>query len=155
MLRVFLILSSTAVVIAINVYLYCKILETNRKHRDNMRLHGAVSRTISKLEAIRTRLREQIKPTVSVLLLGGLDGIFNIILSLTFVSLSLVSNSLVRVYVVEFWVIPLQWLQILCHPLVYGLYMTAIRKKILDFELYHRIFSRRSQVIVISQQGHI
>ena len=98
------------------------------------------------------RLREQVKPTVSILLLGGLDGIFNIILLLTYVSLGFVSNSIVRDYVVVFWVIPLHWLQIMCHPLVYGLYMTAIRKKILDFELYHRIFNHHSRVIVINQQ---
>ena len=121
MLMVFLMLLSTGLVIAINIYLYYKVLETNRKHRDNMRLHGAGSRATSKLEALRTRLREQVKPTVSILLLGGLDGIFNIILLLTYVSLGFVSDSIVRDYVVVFWVIPLHWLQIMCHPLVYGL----------------------------------
>lgn len=66
-----------------------------------MRLHGADLRATSKFKALRIRLKGQIKPTVSVLLLGGLDGIFNIFLSLTFIMLGIVDDSLVTVYVLK------------------------------------------------------
>ena len=83
------------------------------------------------------RLGEQVKPTVSVLLLGGLDGIFNIVFNIVIVLLiGLENDPLVKLYLFEFLAIPLQWLQIMCHPLVYGLYMTAIHKRILDFDWY-------------------
>jgi len=51
------------------------------------------------LDALRVRLKEQVKLTVSVMLLGGLDGVFNIVLSFTFVTVNLVNDLSVTVYV--------------------------------------------------------
>ena len=150
----FLLVSSTALIIAINVYLYYKILQSNNRLEENSRLYGESSATARRHAAFRKKLRSHIKPTVSVLLLGGIDGLINLLIPILHISLRLTlgNNSIVRVYVVEAVIFPLRWIQLLCHPLVYGLYMTKIRKKMFDFELYYRIFSRRSQVTVLNRQ---
>jgi len=152
-MRTFSLLGLTLLVIAINAYLYYKILQVNKTQRENLQLHGN-TRTTSKLAVLKNRLKEQIKPTVSVLLLGGLDGAFNLLFPLMYVLSRIIlgSDSITRVYLVEFVITPLQWCQLICHPLVYGLYMTDIRKKICDFNLYHQIFNHYSRVVTLNSQ---
>ena len=148
--QIVLTISSTALIIAINVYLYRQILESNKKRRENMQLTGVGSKEATNHEM----LKNHIKPAVSVLLLGGLDGIFNLAIPVTHIILRITygSNSLTRLYFVEFLVFAIEVCQVTCHPLVYGIYMTAIRKKLFDFELYHRVFNRQSKVIVLNRQ---
>ena len=145
-----LMILSTALIIMINIYLYRKILKSDKKQRENIQLTGAESREATNYEV----LKRHIKPTVSILLLGGLDGIFNFFVPFTYaVSFLAFSDSpITRLYIIEFPVYLMEWLQLFCHPLVYGIYMTAIRGKLLDFELYHRIFHRKSKVIVLIRQ---
>ena len=154
MFQNFIIASSTALIIAINLYLYYKILQSNKKLKENMRLHGESSTMARQDVAFREKLRSHIKPIVSVLLLGGIDGLMNLLVPILFVSfrLTLGNDSIVRLYAVEFGIIPIRWVQLLCHPLVYGLYMTKIRKQIFNFELYYLIFGRRSKVTVLNRQ---
>ena len=146
----FLMVCSTVLIIAINVYLYIKILDSNKTRRDNMQLAGEGSRNATNHEV----LKSHIKPAVSVLLLGGLDRLFNLAVPVTHITLRLTlgNDSIIRLYFVEFLVQSIKWCQLLCHPLVYGIYMTAIRKKLFDFELYHRIFHRQSRVVVLNRQ---
>ena len=125
LIKAFVIVSSTVLIIAINVYLYYKILESNKTQRDNMQLAGESPRNATNLEV----LRSHVKPAVSVLLLGGLDGLFNLAFPATHVTLRLTlgNNSIIRLYFVNFLAQSIIWCQLLCHPLVYGIYMTAIR----------------------------
>ena len=119
-MRTFSLLCLVVLVIAINAYLYYKILQVNKTQRQNLQLHGN-TRTTSKLTELRKRLREQIKRTVSVLLLGGLDGAFNLLFPLMYVLSRIIlgNDSIARMYLVEFVIIPLQWCQLISHPLVY------------------------------------
>ena len=152
LLKAFMNVTATAGMVAINVYLYKKILESNKKHKQNMEFEGQSSVTNArKHEAVKERLRGHIKPAVSLLLLGGIDAAFNLLQPFIYIPMQVVlgNNSIARLYVAEFVVRPIQWCQILCRPLVYGIYMTKIRQRIFDFELYHRIFSRRSKVRVL------
>ena len=146
--------SSTVLIIAINLYLYYKILQSNKKLKENMRLHGESSTTARRHVARRKNLHSQIKPTVSILLLGGMDGLINLLIPLLQIvfRLTLGNDSIARIYAIEFVIQPLKLVQLLCHPLVYGLYMTKIRRNIFNFELYYLIFGRRSKVIVLNQQ---
>ena len=144
---------STVLIVAINIYLYYQILKSQKKHEENMRLHGESSPTTRRHAALRKNLQKHVKPTVSVLLLGGIDGLCNLLVPILYISFRLIlGNAVARLYIAEFVIIPLQWFQLMCHPLVYGLYMTEIRQRIFDFELYYRIFSRRSKVIVLNKQ---
>ena len=149
----FVMVFSTVLIVAINVYLYYQVLQSNRKLKENLRLDGESSATTRRHAASKNNLRRHIKPTVSMLLLGGIDGLINLLVPILHILFRLIfgNNSITRVCIIEFVIYPLQWVQLLTHPLVYGLYMTKIRRKIFDFELYHRIFSRRSKVIVLNQ----
>ena len=150
----FIMAFSAVLIVAINVYLYYKVLQSNKRLEENMRLDGESSATTRRHAASRKNLRQHIKPTVSVLLLGGIDGLINLLVPMLQILFRFIfgNNSITRVCAVEFVIYPLQWVQLLSHPLVYGVYMTKIRQRIFDFELYYRIFSRRSKVIVLNQQ---
>lgn len=150
LLKAFMNVTATAAMVAINVYLYKKMLESNKKHKENMRLDGQSSKA-RKHEAMRERLREHIKPAMSLLLLGGIDALFNLLQPFIYIPMRVIleNDSVAILYVAEFVARPIQWCQLMCHPLVYGIYMTKIRQRIFDFELYHRIFSRRSKVRVL------
>ena len=125
-----------------------------QKLKENMRLHGESSTTARRHVARRKNLHSQIKPTVSILLLGGMDGLINLLIPLLQIvfRLTLGNDSIARIYAIELVIQPLKLVQLLCHPLVYGLYMTKIRRNIFNFELYYLIFGRRSKVIVLNQQ---
>ena len=150
----FVMASSTVLIIAVNLYLYYEIVQSNKKLKENMQLHGESSTTTRRHVAHREKLRRHIKPTVSVLLLGGIDGLINLLVPLLQIvfRLTLGNDSIIRIYAIESVIRPLQLVQLLCHPLVYGLYVTKIRRNIFNFELYYWIFGRRSKVIVLNQQ---
>jgi len=137
LIKQFMLLMSTALIVAINIYLYYKILETKRKHQNYV--HGCESQTTSKLDALRKRLREHVKPTVSILLLGGIDGLFNIVIVLMYPLARVIfgNNSMTRLYLLQFLVLPLRWIQLISRPLVYGIYMANIRKKLCDFNWFN------------------
>ena len=140
---------TTALMIAINIYLYNKIHETSARYREGVQLpgHGVHLRRATHLDTLKTH----IKPTASILLLGGLDMLFNLAMRmLSFYSLN--NDPITRLYVMEFLVQPIKCCQLMCHPLVFAVLITTIRSKIFDFELYHRLFSRHSKVIVLNRQ---
>lgn len=86
LIKTFINLTAVAGMIAINIYLYKKILESNKRHRENMRLDGHTSSmNARKHDNMRKRLREHIKPAVSVLLLGGIDAAFNLLQPLIYI----------------------------------------------------------------------
>ena len=154
LLGTFMLVSSTVLIIAINLYLYYEILQSNKKLKENMQLHGESSTTARRHVARKKKLRRHIKPTTSMLLLGGIDGLINLLIPVLFIifRFTLDDDSIARVYATEFLIFPIQWVQLLSHPLVYGLYMTKIRRNIFNFELYYWIFGRSSKVVVLNQQ---
>jgi len=109
LIRLFMLVMSTVLIIAINIYLYYKILETKRKYKENLQLHGRDSRNTSKLDALRKRLREHIKPTVSILLLSGIDRLINVatVFMYPLARSILGNNSIARLYLLSFWCYPL------------------------------------------------
>jgi len=140
---------TTVLMIVINVFLYNKIHETSARYREGMQLpgHGVHLRKATHLDT----LKNHIKPTASILLLGGLDILFN--LALHILSFFTLGNDLITgLYVTEFLAQPIKFCQLMCHPLVFAILITTIRSKIFDFELYHRHFSRQSKVIVLNRQ---
>ena len=65
------------VTIFINTYLYYCTVQCNKKLRENMRLDGGNQHEINRIKRILHNLRMQVKPTMSVLILGGIDIILN------------------------------------------------------------------------------
>ena len=95
--------SSTVLIIAINLYLYYKILQSNKKLKENMQLHGESSTKARRHVAHRDHLRGHIKPIVSVLLLGGIDGLINLLIPMLHIifRLTLGNDSITRIYAIE------------------------------------------------------
>ena len=95
--------SSTVLIIAINLYLYYKILQSNKKLKENMQLHGESSTKARRHVARRDHLRGHIKPIVSVLLLGGIDGLINLLIPMLHIIfwLTLGNDSITRIYAIE------------------------------------------------------
>ena len=148
-MKAFWLVASSILILTINGYLYRQILQSNKKHRESMQL--AVDKASKRARKLDT-LRSHIKPTVSLLLLGGLDGLFNLVIPLIQIILFFNGDSVTTVYVKEFLIEPLKWCQLLCNPLVYGVYMTDIRQKIFNFDMYHKLFNHRSKVTVLNRQ---
>jgi len=61
----------TVLIIAINICLYLQ------DFRDSKETSKQLAHDSSRLDILRKRLQEQIKSTVSILLLGGIDGLLN------------------------------------------------------------------------------
>ena len=64
-----------------------------------MRLHGECSTTTRQHTAIRKNLQSLIKPTISVSLLGGIDGLINLLIPLLQITfwLTLGDDSIARI----------------------------------------------------------
>ena len=118
-------LTSTVFIIVANVFLQYKVTVSNRKANKNERLgNEAEEKRFRKLVKL---FRVQAKPTITLLLAGGIDAIANVLIPLTFVMISTSVEPNTKVYVEQFFLYPLRSALLLSHPLVYGLYMKKIR----------------------------
>ena len=110
---------------------------------------------INRLKRTLHKFQKQIKTTVSLLILGGVDGIINLltmailIIMIRFLPLSIHS------YLLQFVIYPILCVQLMSHSLLYGIYMKDIRKKLCKCHLYQRLQRilplRPSKVIVLNQ----
>ena len=91
---------------------------------------------------------EQVKPTLSVLITGGIDGLFDLSLIMFFIILnSLSSSPTTRFFVRQIIALSLVYCQSLSRALCFGLYNKEIRDKM--FACY----SRQSRVIVLNTRS--
>ena len=81
-LFVFLLVLSTILIVCVNVYLYVQVNKSKQK-LENMRTHGTDGRNDYKenkqLERRYHKFQKQVKITMSLLVLGGVDGIINLL----------------------------------------------------------------------------
>ena len=144
---------SAVVTIFINAYLYYCTVQYKKKLRENMRLDGRNQHEINRINRILHNLRMQVKPTISVLILGGIDIILNAlqILFVWHIALSYASGA-TRSYLSLVSYL-LEWCQLLSHSFVYGFYMKDIRRQLKRYMFYQRIQRlcpiRPSQVVVL------
>ena len=87
-------------------------------------------------------LKEQIKPTLSVLITGGLDGLFDLLLIA--VLLSNLYSPEAQFLVSQIGVRTLLYCQQLSHPLCFGLYNEEIIKKL------PTCYPKQSRLIVLN-----
>ena len=120
-----------------------------------MRTHGRNdSNEIKQLKRTYCKFKKQVKITLSLLVLGGVDGILNL---LTLIILAMSRFLLVSylVYVSQLVFHPLFCAQIISHLLVYGIYMKDIRRRLCKCQLFRRLWKRcplrPSKVIVLHQ----
>jgi len=148
-------LTSAVATIFINVYLYYCTVQSNKKLQKNMRLDGGNQQEINRINRLLHNLRMQAKPTVSVLILGGIDIILNASQSVVVtIALSHASGP-TRSYLSLISYL-LDWCQLLSHSFVYGFYMKDIRRRLKRYVFYQRIQKlcplKPSQVVVLNAQ---
>ena len=151
----FLLILPVILITCINVYLYVQIYKSKQKYEENMRTHGRNdSNEIKQLKRTYYKFKKQVKITLSLLVLGGVDGILNL---LTLIILAMSRFLLVSylVYVSQLGFHPLFCIQIISHSLVYGIYMKDIRRRLCKCQLFRRLWKRcplrPSKVIVLHQ----
>ena len=121
-------LTSTVFIIVANVFLQYKITITNRKARENRRLgNEEEAKRFTKLVQV---FQTQVKATITLFLVGGVDVIANIMIPVMYavIYVSVEPNKII--YFEQFLMYPIQFCLLLSHPVLYGLYMKKIRKRL-------------------------
>ena len=84
-LFVLIVIVTVILIICVNAYLYVQITKSKQKLEENRRVHGrSDNEEIKQLKKTYYKFQKQLKTTLSLLILGGVDGTIN---SLTFVTL--------------------------------------------------------------------
>jgi len=134
---------SFALVLFVSAYLCYKIIKSNRF------IHGLQRNASDREKVVRAgrlvgALKEQIKPTLSVLITGGIDGLFDLLVITIAVVMSNLSSSESQFVVIQIAGVVLAYCQLLSHPLCFGLYNKEIREKL------SASYPKQSQVIVLN-----
>ena len=143
-------------ILSVNVYLYVQINQSRKKLEENMRIHGS-NDDDEKIKLKRTyrRFQKLIKTTVSLLVLGGVDGIINLLTLMTVIVINRLLSVSVTLYALQFVVYPLLCVQLMSHSLGYGIYMKDIRNKLCKCSfcqnLKRMLLLRPSKVVVLNQ----
>ena len=136
-LFVSLLVLSTILIVCVNVYLYVQINKSKQTLEENMRTHGTDG-NIEQLKRTNHKFQKQVKITLPLLALGGVDGIINLLTMITLIVSNRLSGS-ISVYSFQFVVYPLLCIQLMSHSLLYGIYMKDIRRKLCKCYLYQRL----------------
>lgn len=154
-LLVFLLVLSTILIVCVNVYLYVQIYKSKQKLEENMRTHGTDGNIEQlQLKRITYKFQKQVKITLSLLALGGVDGIINLLTMITLIVSDRFLSGSNSVYSFQFVAYPLLCIQLMSHSLLYGIYMKDIRRKLCKCYLYQRLKRafplRPSKVVVLN-----
>ena len=158
-LFVFLLVLSAILIVCVNVYLYVQVNKSKQKLEESMRIHGTDGRNDYKenkqLERRYHKFRKQVKITMSLLVLGGVDGIINLLTMMTIIIMNRFLSISLTLYVFQFVAYPLLCVQLMSHSLLYGMYMKDIRRKLCKCYLYQRwkraFPLRPSKVVILNQ----
>ena len=147
-------LISAVLITVANVFVQYKVHVSNKKAKENQTLGNEQTEETKQLVKLAKLLRAQVKPTITLLLIGGIDIIGNLLITLVFVvTVSLLEYS-ERIYVRLLLVYPLSSFLLAAHPLVYGLYMKKIRRRLPSCTgcLQRQWTTRQSRVVTLHPQ---
>ena len=139
---------SFVIITITSIYLRYRIIKSNRFFH-SVKRSAAEERKSIKAGKLVEILQEQIKPTLSVFIAGGLDGMLNMSFVITFGIASTVATSTTFLYVIQFMLLPIQFCQSLSHTLTYGFYNKKIRKKLF---ISNYCSKKQSKVVALNRQ---
>ena len=144
---------STVLITITCVYLRYRIIKSNKVFHSVKRSAAEEQKSI-KVGRLVEILQEQIKPTLSVFIAGGVDGMLNMIHALIYIVASFnFFSSTETLYIIQFILVPIQLCQSLSHVLSYGLYNKKIRERLLDNYCSRKCCrSTRSKVVILNRQ---
>ena len=128
-----------------SIYLRQRIIKSNNFFH-SVKRNAAQQRKSNKAGRLAEILQEQVKPTLAVFRVGGIDAVFDFLfLALTSVTSGLFASSSFMVYIAisQFITIPIQYVQSLNHSLVYN---PDIQEKMTDCI---RMRNKQSKVIML------
>jgi len=127
-----------------SLYLRHKIIHVKTYIRD-LQESGTPERKLSKSQRLKELLTEQVKPTIGVFVVGGMDGVCNLLIG-TILVFARTFPPIVQFQIIQIILVPLFLLQSLSHSLSYGLWNKNIRDEMCP------CYPKRSRVIVLNQQ---
>ena len=146
-------LTSVVSIIAANTFLRYKITKSNRKAKENQRLGN--EEEVKKFEKLLQELRAQIKATITLFLVDGIDILANMLLPGIYAAIDTWAGPS-NIYLIQFLTYPIEVCIILSHTLLYGFYMKKIRRRLPLCTICncHRQWTihRRNRVGILRQQ---
>ena len=131
-------LTAAAFILVTNAYLFYKAAASKRKARKN-KTEGNQEKAARYTKLVQL-LRSHLKPTVTVLVVGGIDIIANTVLCIGYVKLSHSEEDINNIYLEQFLIYPLESAVLLSHSLTYGIYMKEIRAGLPNFGICQRLW---------------
>ena len=139
LLFVFSLTLTVILIICVNVYLYVQIIKSKQKLEENARVHGrSDNEEIKQLKRTYYKFKKLLKTTLPLLILGGVDGIINIMTMMIMIVMNRFLSVSSMTYASQFVAYPLLCVQLISHSLMYGMYMKAIRRRLCKCQLYQR-----------------
>ena len=137
---------SMVVITGICVYLYYKIIHSKRFFKSVKRSTAEEQKAV-KVGRLMEILEEQVKPTFSVFIAGGIDAVFNVFAMIFSLLVFVLSSNLSFIN----HVVPaITMCQYCSHAVVYGLRDKYIRKEVMD--IYVKIRGpKKSKVIIMKR----
>lgn len=134
-----------------SIYLRYRIIKSNRFFH-SVKRNAAQERKSFRAGRLAETLQEQIKPTLSVFILGGTDAVVDILFVLVSAIATFLSptNTMVYIITTQFMAIPMHYVQSVNHSLVYN---KNIREKIIIG--CKQGCNKQSKVIVLNRDAHI
>ena len=140
---------SAIIIVVINLYLYRSVIQSKRKLESNLKLSGKDEHKVTKLQQLIYNLQMQLKSSLPLFVLGGVDCFLNVLRVVIFIIISVKyppsSGAIPRAYFMQYLVNPLEYCQIISHSITYGVYKKPVRKK---------LPAPSKTVSIASKQGH-
>ena len=145
-------IASAAFIIATNVFLYYKVCQSNKKAKENTRT-GSSGEETTKLKKVMQKRRSQTRTAVSLLMLGGIEGIANILVPVMYMLIRRLGPT-GELYAIQLFSYVVHSCIRLSHSLIYGLYMKQIRQRLPKYNIRPcPQYPRRSRVVVLNQSN--
>lgn len=152
-IRAYLIIQmiTVLVIIVTSIYFRYKIYKSNKFFNG---LHATAAERQKAITAgkLLEKLQKELKSTVSVLIVGGVDGLLNLLVPLIWMGGQFIftQNPLVRQAYIRMVIYLVQICQSSSHPLTYGVYTKDIREYLYKYK--DRYFPKRSEVVVLNKK---
>ena len=142
---------SIIIIAVTSIYLRYRIIKSNRFFR-SVKRNASQQRKAIMAGRLVDKLQEQLKPTLSVFIVGGIDGVFNLLFAIVYAVEAYYNvTPLTHIYIIDFVRTPIQVCQSLSHALSYGIYRDEVWHKLFNYIL-KLCPTKRSKVIVLNRQ---
>jgi len=138
-------LTSSLLTIASAVYLCHKIIHI-KAYISELHRCGMDKGKLSKSQRLKELLKEQVKPTIAVFIVGGIDALGILLNGMIVIFLRVFATPIEHFQFYQIIIVPLFFLQSLSHSLSFGFYNKTIRDEM------RPCYPKRSRVIVLNRQ---